>query len=119
MQRTNLESRRRHVTAWSVSGLTQAEYCQQHSINPKNFSRWNTQFHQGRECHQKRSKRSTTQESLQTAFIPVPLEESAISNETLETTGIKLLIGQWKIELSTGFDTACLRRLIQFLDAEL
>ncbi len=30
----------RHVEAWRESGLSQADYCRQQSINPKTFSAW-------------------------------------------------------------------------------
>jgi transposase-like protein len=32
--------RRHHVKAWHQGGLSQAEYCRQHDIHPKTFSRW-------------------------------------------------------------------------------
>jgi len=31
---------RRHVEAWRESGLSQANYCQQHGLNRKTFSLW-------------------------------------------------------------------------------
>jgi len=31
---------RRHVKAWRQTKLSQADYCRQHDINPKTFSRW-------------------------------------------------------------------------------
>jgi len=30
----------RHVEAWRESGLSQADYCQQHGLNRKTFSLW-------------------------------------------------------------------------------
>lgn len=35
-----------HVTNWRAGGLSQADYCREHGINPKTFSAWvRNEFH--------------------------------------------------------------------------
>jgi hypothetical protein len=61
---------KKHVEAWQASGLTQAAYCRQASLNAKNLSRWIQEFH-------------VTPESIAPRLIPVELKPTEVSTGVL------------------------------------
>lgn len=53
----------RHVTAWRLSGQTQAQYCKEHGLHPASLSHW------------ARKLPSQQGDAFEPAFIPVELHQ--------------------------------------------
>lgn len=99
-KRKGAEFWKRHVEAWSRSGLTQAAYCSKHGLTRKSFYRW-------RGIAKKAKSATASAPSL--TLVPVNVAPTLIDG------GVQLRSpGGWKVELPTG-DAAWLADLLRQL----
>lgn len=99
-KRKGAEFWKRHIEAWSRSGLTQAAYCGQHGLTRKSFYRWRGIA--------KKAKSTTTAKSPLT-LVPISVTASVIGG------GVQLQSpGGWKVELPVG-DASWLADLLRQL----
>lgn len=70
-----LIDRQHHIEAWQASGLSQAEYCRRHGLNPNTFS--------GRLHHFKASPTPRPSELIPVQVRPLPTPEAAVGSVVL------------------------------------
>lgn len=89
-----------HVVAWEQSGVSQAEYCRRQGLSVKIFGYWKRKF----QCN----------ESALT-FVPVSIKPAQVTaNKSIAS--LRLVIGSdYSVEISDGFKTETLRRLLDTL----
>jgi hypothetical protein len=93
---------RRHVEAWRQSELSQADYCRQHGINPKTFSRW-TRLELARD------------KDAPLDIIPIHIVRSAPAAASTEANVILHLAQGAQLELSTAVSPRWLAELLRCL----
>jgi len=94
----------RHVKAWRESGLNQADYCRQQSLNHKTFSVWALRVQGGL---------SLDKDAL-LDLLPVQLEPSPPVASTLGSLMLRLAHGA-QLELSTAVSPRWLAELLRCL----
>ena len=83
---------RAHIDQWSVSGLTQTEYCRQNEISRDRFTYWKIKF----------QKQAQSKEIIQ---IPLPVH--------LGSSGLRLNIGKsLQIEIPDDFNHSTLEQVL-------
>lgn len=92
---------RERIQAWKQSGLTQKEFCEHHHLGLSTFQRWRRIL----------AVEVKPKESAAVSFLPVGVVCSGDSGLTV------LVNDQLRIEVSTGFDTSTLKRVIGVLQA--
>ena len=93
-----------HIEAWQASDLSQTEYARRHNLSAKTFN-----YHKRRHCKTPAESRPVQ------SVVPVVVETPEVSNVP-NTSGIILSTPQGiKVELEPGFDTDCLKRLLEVL----
>jgi hypothetical protein len=76
----------RHIKNWQASGLTQAAYCQKHSLQPKSFSRWFRTY----QTHDPSGQPALIPVTIKPAAAPLPAEALQLhlaNGQTLELPG--------------------------------
>ena len=89
-----------HVTAWEQSGINQSEYCRSQGLSVKIFGYW---------------KRKLKDKESDLTFVPVSIKPAQnIANKPIAC--LRLIIGSdYSVEISDGFNTDTLRRLLNTL----
>ncbi len=102
-KRDDLEKRKEwqsHINKWSISGLTQSEYCRRNNLKNHRFTYWKTKF--------EREKKAVN-------FVQVP-SEILIQKSTAKSVSIQLKIGsQFGLEIPDGFSQITLEKILQAL----
>ena len=94
---------REHILAWETSGLTQPDYCQQHSISLASFGYWRTRLKRPSSQGKKRLKEAPR-------FLPIQLSATQSSAQITVRTPQGL-----SIDLDSGFNPQLLREVLQVL----
>lgn len=93
-----------HIEAWQASDLSQAEYTRRHNLSVKTF-----------QYHKRRYSQTPTDTTPAQTIVPVVVETPEAVTVPA-TSGITLVTPQGiKIELETGFNSDCLKRLLKAL----
>ena len=93
-----------HISQWSESGLTQAEYCRRNKISAAAFHWWKGQF---RKKSKAQKKPSTSMQFVEVHGVP------PASGETYE---VVLSRGR-AIRVGSDFDSGVLKRLIAAVES--
>jgi len=109
---------RKHLRAWSQSGLTQADYCRQHQLSAPAFGWWKRQL----ESKPKPRKRSPTTKqtapSNQTAVRFVEVQRGSAVDSGRNPAVYEVLLSRGRaIRVGHGFDPEVLKRLIATVEA--
>ena len=99
------ENRRKwaeHIKNWSEGSKSQAEYCREHGLSPKLFYYW------------KRKLKEKQEDGVR--LVPVGMQVVQVSWTESIATPLVLILGQYKVEVGPGFDSATLGRVIQVLE---
>lgn len=91
---------RGHVEAWRKSGLSQADYCHIHGLNPKTFSTWTR-------------RKLSLAPNAQIDLIPVEVTPSAAPLTATETSLVLRFTGGAQLEFSTAVSPRWLAELQQ------
>ena len=91
---------RGHVEAWRKSGLSQADYCPIHGLNPKTFSTWTR-------------RKLSLAPNAQIDLIPVEVTPSAAPLTATETSLVLRFTGGAQLEFSTAVSPRWLAELQQ------
>jgi len=94
-----------HVKAWRESGLSQADYCRQQSLNAKTFSVW------ARRCQ---LDLSMDNKDAPLEIIPIPVAASVPDAPTQACMTLRFP-GDAQLELSTAVSPRWLAELLQCL----
>lgn len=87
---------KRHMESWSVSGLSQTEYCRQNDLSRDRFNYW---------------KRKFNPKNLPVEFVQITPESMGIN-----LPGLKLNIGLGlQVEIPNGFSQATLEQVLATL----
>ena len=100
---SKLEKRKRwaiHIESWRKSGKTQAQYCRDQGLSRKLFYYWKSKF----------NDRSADGLSL------VPIGIHPIQVHQVRSSFLVVNVGQYKVEIGIGFDSATLGRVIRVLE---
>ena len=89
-----------HIKNWRQSGQSQAQYCREQELSPKLFYYWKRKF----------SDRRAEGLSL------VPIGIHPIQVHQARSSPLVVNVGQYKVEIGIGFDSATLGRVIQVLE---
>ena len=89
-----------HIKAWQVSGLSQRDYCRQHSLNAKTFGNW------------LRIYRNRPMNAEVPALIPVEIKPVAPSTESLYLHGCR----GYTLQLPANVSPQWLGELLKCLD---
>lgn len=84
------------------SGLTQAEYCRQHNLNPQQFYAWK---------HQLKVKQQSAKNGKTGTFLPVVVEQSTPEFDSI----LRIQCHGVNIEVTQTTDPELLKRTIQWL----
>jgi hypothetical protein len=117
---------RGHVDSWQISGLRQAEYCRNHSLDKANFSYWKR-----RHADQPRVQVRISGEgdrTTQAALTPLPLALSPLETSSQARPqpifpsarprqALSFWVGRFCVEVRDGFSRASLSRLVRVLEA--
>jgi len=89
-----------HIESWRKSEKTQAQYCREQGLSPKLFYYWKSKF----------NDRSANGLSL------VPIGIHPVQVHQVRSSPLVVNVGQYKVEIVIGFDSATLGRVIQVLE---
>jgi hypothetical protein len=94
-----------HIESWKKSGLSQAEYCRQHTLKAYVFGYWKKRF------------RSPQEPDYPSKMLPVKLISEAKSELAPDSSGISLSLDQrYTIHLAETFNSHTLSKLIDILE---
>ena len=97
------------IERWRVSGQSQAHYCREQGLNPKLFYKWKGKLLNGlRDIREK--------DTVGVRLVPVGIHSIQVQRTGSIEMPLVLVVGQYKVEIGTGFDAATLTRLINVLD---
>ena len=89
---------KQHIDAWQETGLTQVEYCRQHSLKHHQLVYWKKRF---------------LKTETDVSFVPIKLEDLLDIPASPENASLFLVVNNhFKIEIRPGFDAQLLRQLI-------
>ena len=92
----------KRLSEWSRSGTTQAEYCRQNKLDPKNFIYW---------------KKKILHEPNTASLVELPSQLVTESARQANASHLILVIdGRFRVEVPSGFDAETLDRLIKILN---
>lgn len=94
-----------HIRAWEKGGLTQAAYCQAHSLALQTFGYWR------RKCKQKVG--ATRPKFFPLAVLPLPISATSSASGKIRLT---LQERRFLIEVDDDFSSSTLQRLIATLE---
>lgn len=97
---------KRLLAEFWTSHLTLAEYCRLHNLNPKCAGRWKNIF------LKERCRRIDCPAELE--IVPVNLHEAESVCKT-RSSGVRLELGELRIELQTDFDMQTLKDVLSLL----
>jgi hypothetical protein len=80
-----------HSDGYSRSGLTREAYCKQHNLNVQTFAYW-------------RHRLKTDSEPIKLVQLPTPVSQP--------TAALRLEVNGYSVEVSDGFSSAALARLV-------
>lgn len=87
---------------WKRGGLTQAQYCRQNNLDPRNFLYW---------------KKKILPNSGTVSVVEIPTQVVRHSSFSANPPNLVLIIdGRFRVEVPPGFDANTLERLITFLN---
>ena len=102
---------RDRVSAWKVSGLTQAAYCREHGLAPAELSWWKHELARRDQALKTENTQVSKPKRAKRVFIPVRISPSPASE------GFELVLrGGQTIRMGVSFDEAGLRRLLSVLE---
>ena len=90
------------IESWKISDKTQAQYCRENGLSPKLFYYWKRK-HEGKH-------------EAGVRLVPVGMHAIHIHQAGSIATPLVLIVGQYKVEIGTGFDSATLAMLVRTLD---
>jgi len=91
-----------HIGSWKESSKSQAQYCRENGLSPKLFYYW------------KRKHREKHEAGVR--LVPVGMHPIQVHQTVSIATPLVLIVGQYKVEIGTGFDSATLAMLVRTLD---
>jgi transposase-like protein len=91
-----------HIEIWNESGKSQVRYCRENGLSPKVFYYWKRKYKEKHEAGVK--------------LVPVGMQPIQVHQAGSIATPLVLIVGQYKVEIGTGFDQATLGRVVQVLD---
>ena len=88
-----------HVETWSLTGLSQTEYCRQNNLKPARFTYW---------------KRKFKKESLPVEFVRISAESAKADHLFYNNeASLRLTVGsQFTIEIQDGFTPVTLQQVL-------
>lgn len=99
------ENRRKwagHIESWKESGKSQAQYCRDNGLSPKLFYYWKRKHEEKHEAGVR--------------LVPVGMHPIQVHQAVSSAAPLVLIVGQYKVEIGTGFNTATLAMLVRTLD---
>ena len=94
-----------HIESRKNSGLSQAEYCRQHSLKVYDFQYWKKRF------------KSPQEPDCPPKLLPVKLTSSDQSEPVIGSSGISLQItDRYVVQLGIEFNSSTLSKLIDMLE---
>lgn len=91
----------KHIAQWSVSGLSQVEYCRSNKIGLKSFQYW-----------KRKSRRNGVPSALVEVALPKPLTVPVFPLQPQ----LCLVVGpHYRIEIGKGFESEDLERVVRVL----
>ncbi len=106
-----------HLSAWSASGLTQADYCRQHQLSRAAFGWWKRQLH-GKPKPRRRSSGTKQQEHGRAPVRFVEVQRGPDVNTSANAAVYEVLLSRGRaIRVGRDFDSNVLRRLITTVEA--
>jgi len=97
----------KHISQWSKSGLTQAEYCRRNEISAAAFHWWKRHLR----------KKSKTQKDSSTSMQFVEVHGVPPTHAGRSETYEVLLSRGWAIRVGSDFDSDVLKRLIATVES--
>lgn len=94
---------RQHIEAYRTSGLTRKTYCRQHRLNIHQMDYWRKRLNRAPEVKPSLNKND---------FIQIQVEK-----DNLQSSCIKLHIGEVSVEVPDGFDPVHLKNILRVLGA--
>ena len=91
----------KHVALWKQSDLTQAEYCRQHNLQEKTFSKWKHKF-------------MSQSKSIELVPVALPLSVRA---KCENSSGFHFAIGRYRLEIENDFDPVVFKHILNSLEA--
>jgi hypothetical protein len=91
-----------HIRSCGESGKSQAQYCHEHGLILQTFYYW------------KRKHKRKPEAGVR--LVPVGMHQIQVHQAGSIATPLALIIGRYKVEIGTGFDSATLARLVHTLD---
>ena len=97
----------KHISQWSKSGLTQAEYCRRNKISAAAFHWWKGQL---RKKSKAQKNSSTSMQFVEVHGVPTPSVRSGEIYEVVLSRGRAIRVGR-------NFDSDVLKRLIAAVES--
>lgn len=95
-----------HVRSWQASGLSQAGFCRQNNLKPRQFLYW------------KKRILGTSSPTRPLIFAELPLGKILQAHDRFPLSPLRLdLHSRYRIEIDRGFDPGTLLELIRVLDS--
>jgi hypothetical protein len=108
------EQWRELVEGWPGSGLTQADYCERHSIAVASLHRWREILRRAPEDSRPAPNAGRAHDAVRLLPVELPVEFRARARDT--APALRLVFADaLRLEIAPGFDEATLRRLIGLL----
>lgn len=104
MVRHSLEEKMEVVRAWQASGLTKKDYCAKHRIAYSSFLVW---------CRLARTMSEETPAPTAVQIVPVGSVQYALGR--MGDGGVRLMVGNVRVELDLDFSEQTLAKVIEVL----
>ena len=93
-----------HIDTWHAGGLKQSEYCRLHQLKLHRFVYWKKRFG------------SKAAKDPAVSFVQVYPPQLLNNPVGCPPSPLRLLVGDYKIEVQSGFDPLTLKQLVHTLD---
>jgi hypothetical protein len=91
-----------HIDSWKADDLKPADYCRQHQLNIHTFRYWKKKF--------------ADLQSPGTSFVQIyPPQVLKLRPACSSSSPLRVLVGNYKIEVPSGFDPVTLKQLVHTL----
>ena len=91
-----------HIDSWKTGGLKPADYCRQHQLNIHTFRYWKRKF--------------SAPEAAGAALVQIyPPQVLKLRSGCPSPSPLRVLVGNFKIEVPPGFDPVTLKQLVHTL----
>ena len=107
-----------HLSAWSESGLTQADYCRQHQLSAAAFGWWKRRLEGTPKARKRSPATKQPQSDCQTAVRFVEVQRGPAIGTSGSPAVYEVLLSQGRaIRVGSDFDSDILKRLIATVES--